>query len=69
MFSDRADEARERFEECRREAARATNAVDVVAWLSLADEWRKLAQATDIDLKVLAAASATQKERPVAAAS
>jgi hypothetical protein len=40
----------ERADECRREAARATNAADVLAWLSLADEWRRLAQTSDSDL-------------------
>jgi hypothetical protein len=34
----------ERADECRREAAQATNAADVVAWLSLADQWRQLGQ-------------------------
>jgi hypothetical protein len=49
------DEARERAEECRREAARAINTVDVVAWLSQADEWRKLGQAGDMGHPVIAA--------------
>jgi hypothetical protein len=48
MFANFHDEAWERAEECRREAARASNTVDVVAWLSLADEWRRLSQADDI---------------------
>jgi hypothetical protein len=47
MFANFNDEACERAEECRREAARASNTVDVVAWLSLADDWRKLSQAND----------------------
>jgi hypothetical protein len=53
MFSNLRDEAWERAEECRREAARAINNVDVIAWLSLADEWRKLSRATDIDHPVI----------------
>jgi hypothetical protein len=49
MFANFKDEAWERAEECRREAARASNTVDVIAWLSLADEWRKLRQGNDSD--------------------
>jgi hypothetical protein len=49
MFADLKDEASERAEECRREAARAINTIDVLAWLSLADEWRKLSQSTVVD--------------------
>jgi hypothetical protein len=61
MFAD-LDEALERAEECRREAARAIHTVDVVAWLSLADEWRKLAQARDVDYPVIAARQAAQDQ-------
>jgi hypothetical protein len=62
MFAD-LDEARERAEQCRREAARAIHTVDVVAWLSLADEWRKLAQASDdINYPVIAARQAAQDQ-------
>jgi hypothetical protein len=49
MFTDVTEEVRVRADECRREAARATNAADVMAWLSLADEWRKLSRADDGD--------------------
>ena len=59
MFTD-LDEARERAEECRREAARAIHTIDVLAWLSLADEWRKLAQARDVDYPIIAATQAAQ---------
>ena len=44
MSDNLGDEVLERADECRREAAQATNAADVVAWLSIADEWRKLGQ-------------------------
>jgi hypothetical protein len=54
MFSDLADAARERAEECRREAVSAMGADDAIAWLSLADEWRKVAQATAIDYAAVA---------------
>jgi hypothetical protein len=62
MFSNLKDEAWERAEECRREAARAMNKVDVIAWLSLADEWRKLSQTTDIDLPVIAGRHTAQDQ-------
>ena len=44
MSDDLSDEVLERADECRREAAQATNAADVVAWLSLADQWRQLGE-------------------------
>ena len=44
------DEVLERANECRREAARSTNAADVIAWLSLADEWRRLGESGDPDV-------------------
>ena len=37
MSDNLIDEVLERAAECRREAAQATNAADVVAWLSLAN--------------------------------
>ena len=61
MFAD-LDEALERAEECRREAARAIHTIDVLAWLSLADEWRKLAQTREIDYPVIAATQAAQDQ-------
>ena len=61
MFAD-LDDAREYAEECRREAERAIHTVDVLAWLSLADEWRKLAQAPKIEYPVIAAAQAAQDQ-------
>jgi hypothetical protein len=60
MFLD-LDEARQRAEQCRREAQRAIHTVDVLAWLSLADEWRKLALASDdIDYPMITATPAIQ---------
>jgi hypothetical protein len=66
MLTDIAEEVRERADECRREAARATNAADVVAWLSLADEWRQLEQANDIDCATIAVAHAAEGRTPFA---
>jgi hypothetical protein len=60
MFSNLRDEAWERAEECRREAAQAINKVDVIAWLSLADEWRKLSRPTDIDHSMIAGRQTAQ---------
>ena len=63
MIADLDDEIRERADECRREAARATKAADVMAWLSLADEWRKVGQANEIDSKTITATHAAAEHR------
>jgi hypothetical protein len=54
MFDNVADESWQRAEECRREAERAIKADDRAAWLSLADEWLKLAQNTAVNLAAVA---------------
>jgi hypothetical protein len=46
MFSDSEGEIFQRAEECRLEARRAINAEERAAWLSLAEEWLRLAQTT-----------------------
>ena len=54
MFGNIEDEAHERAEECRREAKNVIKGADVLAWLSLADEWRKLAEVSNVDRTVAA---------------
>jgi hypothetical protein len=54
MFDNGADESWQRAEECRREAERAIKADDRAAWLSLADEWLRLAQKTAVSFTIAA---------------
>jgi hypothetical protein len=50
---DTAREMRERSEECRREAERSCHASERAEWLTLSNEWLKLAQDEDLGAKVL----------------
>jgi hypothetical protein len=50
MFHNTFDEYWERAEECRLEARRSIHAEDRAAWLSLAEEWLRLAGANAADL-------------------
>jgi hypothetical protein len=58
MEINMVDESLERAEECRRLAAKAISTADAIAWLSLADEWRKLGQVTDVAHTLVAATQA-----------
>jgi hypothetical protein len=44
-----ADEYRQKAEECRSQAGKASNAVDKAAWLKLAEDWLHLATAKNAD--------------------
>jgi hypothetical protein len=68
MFANLEDEAQERAEDCRREARNAIKAADVLAWLSLADEWRKLADVQNVDCTVIAAPQPNERAPAFAAA-
>jgi hypothetical protein len=47
MANDDANRFREQAEECRQQAEKATSPLDKEAWLRVAGEWIKLAQAAD----------------------
>jgi anaerobic glycerol-3-phosphate dehydrogenase len=47
MSEDDADRFRRQAEECRQEAERAVSLLDKEAWLRVASEWIKLAQAAE----------------------
>jgi hypothetical protein len=53
MFQIALDEYSERAEECRLEARRSLKAAEKSAWLSLADEWLRLAGMTQSEMAVL----------------
>jgi hypothetical protein len=46
-FPNRMSRGLAQADECRRQAERATNPFDTEAWLRLAGEWIKLAQASE----------------------
>jgi hypothetical protein len=54
-----AREMRERAEECRRESERSFDARERAEWLSLADDWLKLARDEDFRQKVIWATRTT----------
>jgi hypothetical protein len=47
MANDDANRFREQAEECRQQAEKAKSPLDKEAWLRVAGEWIKLAQAAD----------------------
>ena len=65
MFAEINDQAGERPKEGRREATRTFKTADVLAWLSLADEWRKLSQSRVIDHAVFVNAATKHALRPM----
>ena len=65
MFAETKDEAWERTKEGRREAARAFKTADVLAWLLLTDEWRKLSQSRVIGHAVFVNAATKHALRPM----
>ena len=68
MFGNIEDEAHERAEECRREAKNVIKGADVLAWLSLADEWRKLADVRNVDRTMIDATHAKDQAPSFASA-
>lgn len=50
-MSDVTARFREQANECREQAERAVNPLDKEAWLRLAGEWTKMAQAAELRLK------------------
>jgi hypothetical protein len=52
MTKDKAARFREQAEECRQQAARTLRPLDKEAWLRLAMEWTKLAQASERGITV-----------------
>jgi hypothetical protein len=50
FFQNTSEEYSERAEECRQEARRSLSKTDAAAWLSLAEEWLRLARAAMSEL-------------------
>jgi len=67
MFQIVFDEYLERAEECRLEARRSRKAEEKAAWLSLADEWLRLAQKTQSGVAALKPLQSLEPEREAAA--
>lgn len=45
---DPAERHRQKAEDCRRRSLQASNPIDKVSWLWIAEEWQKLAEELDV---------------------